>query len=431
MGLGTPERVQGSNVTPNLFSVLKTAPLLGRVFQSNESNAVVISERLWRRIFHSDPAMVGTRLSLNGRFYPVVGVMPANFKFPFPLFNIRGQFAGSADIWKAIAFSSDEMADRSRRIYGVVGRLRPGVAVREVNTELEKLTNDWRERYSDVYSKGGFALNAYELREHLVGRMRVLLFVLEGAVFLLLLIAAANLAAMLLARASVRERETAIRLALGAGRLRIVRQSLTETVSMTVLAGGLGLALGWLGLFLLRSFGAQTIPRLAEANLDKNIVLAVLLLSAITGILPGLVPVAKRDWNSSVAHALKEGGRGSTRASRRLRLRNLFIIVESALAIVLLIGAGSFIKSFNHLRTTDRGFNSEDVMTMETSLPGSELSHHGKSGGFFCSSRAKDRVASRRHLRGLHFPIASQWFQSRCILQHRRGKRQSLRSTSR
>ena len=250
VGLGTPERVQGSNVTPNLFSVLKSAPLLGRVFRPNESNAVVISERLWRRLFHSDPAAVGTRLWLNGRIYPVVGVMPANFKFPLPLFNIRGQFAGSADIWRAIAFSSDEMADRSRRIYGVIGRMHRGLAVSEVNTELEKRTNEWKARNADVYSKGGFSLNAYDLREHLVGRMRALLFILQGAVLLLLLVAAANLAAMLLARASVREHEMAIRVSLGADRLRIVRQSLIETISMTILAGGLGLALGWFGLFL-------------------------------------------------------------------------------------------------------------------------------------------------------------------------------------
>ena len=353
---------------------------------------VVISERLWRRRFASDPAIVGSQLSLNGKPRVVVGIMPAAFKFPLPLFNIRGQFAGSAEIWEPINFTRDQVTDRGIRIYGVIARLRSGVTARDANAELEKLSADWKRRYSADYSRNGFSLSAYQLKEHLVGHMRVPLLILQGAVFLLLIIAGANLSAMLLARAGVREHEMAIRVALGAGITRLVRQRLTEILSLLVLAGGAGLMLSWIALFLLRSFGAQTIPRLPEVDLDKTIVLIMLGLSVISGILLGLVPPAKGGLRCSIADNLKQGGRGLIQARRRTRLRNTFVVAETALALLLLIGAGSLGRSFVRLRNVDPGFKSENILTTEISLPAANYPTEEAIASFF--ARAAQEIAS-------------------------------------
>jgi len=369
------ERIQGAVVSPSLFALLGAQPLRGRTFSPDEQqvgrdDVVVISEGLWRRRFNSDPAVVGNKLLLNDRNYTVVGIMPARFEFPLPLFNVQGnRFAERADIWKPVAFTEDELKSRGSRNYGVIARLRDGVSTRQAQGELNALIADWIRQYRQNYGNGeGFSGTLYPLHEQVVGTMRTGLLILSGSVAFVLLIACANLATMLLARASARERELAIRVALGAGRWRLLRQLLTESVLLALVGAAVGTILSVWGLALLRHIGARTIPRLAEVNIDPTVLAITAIIAVGTGILFGLAP-GLASAKPELTEALKEGGRGSTAGTRRNRLRNGMIVAEIALALVLLVGAGLLIKSFVRLQHVDPGFNPRNVLTAEINLP--------------------------------------------------------------
>jgi putative ABC transport system permease protein len=371
----TPERVQGAVVSPSLFPVLGIEPVKGRVFAPNESGegndgVVVISARLWERRFNSDPEILGKPLSLNGRNFIVVGIMPAKFEFPLPLFGVQGgTFGQRVDVWKPIAFTKSELESRGSRSYGIVGRLKPGVSLAQAQAEIETIIGTWPTQFPMNYNaETRFGATVYPLHEQVVGGMRTALLILLGAVALVLLIACANLTTMLLARAGAREREFAIRVALGAGRLQLLRQILSESVLLAVIGGIAGSLLAVWGLELLRSIGSVTVPRIAEANLDPRVLVVTLLVSIVTGILFGLAP-ALSSGNPELTEALKEGGRGSTSGVRRNRLRNALVVAEVALALVLLISAGLLMKSFVRLQNVDPGFNPKNVLTMELSLP--------------------------------------------------------------
>jgi putative ABC transport system permease protein len=370
-----PERVQGAVVTPSLFPLLGVERVAGRVFSESErgegnDNVVLISARLWQRRFNSDPTFVGKQLSLNGRTFTVVGIMPAKFEFPLPLFNVQGgTFAPRVDIWKPIAFTKNELEQRGSRSFGVIGRLKQGVSVAQAQAELSTLHATWIRDYPDNYEVAtGFGGSIYSLHEQVVGGMRTALAILLGAVVLVLLIACANLTTMLLARASSREREFAIRVALGASRRQLLRQMLTESVLLSVLGGFAGTLLAVWALEFLQVLGSKTVPRIGEANLDLRVLLVTLGVSVVTGILFGLVP-ALASGKPELTEALKEGGRGSTTGLRRNRIRNLLVVAEVALALVLLVSAGLLIKSFVRLQNVNPGFNPRGVVTMETSLP--------------------------------------------------------------
>jgi len=359
------ERIQGAVVSPSLFALLGARPLRGRTFSPDEQqvgrdDVVVISEGLWRRRFNSDPAVVGNKLLLNDRGYTVVGIMSARFEFPLPLFNVQGnRFAERADIWKPVAFTEDELKSRGSRNYGVIARLRDGVSTHQAQGELNALIADWIRQYRQNYGNGeGFSGTLYPLHEQVVGTMRTGLLILSGSVAFVLLIACANLATMLLARASARERELAIRVALGAGPWRLLRQLLTESVLLALVGAAVGTILSVWGLEFLRHIGARTIPRLAEVNIDPTVL-------AITAIIAVGIASAKPE----LTEALKEGGRGSTAGTRRNRLRNVMIVAEIALALMLLVGAGLLIKSFVRLQHVDPGFNPRNVLTAEINLP--------------------------------------------------------------
>src|SRR4051812_26208706 len=371
---GTPERISGAVVSPALFPLLGTEPIAGRTFAREEQgeghdDVVVISERLWSKRFNSDPSLIGKTLLLNGRSYTVIGVMPKAFEFPIPLFNIQGgQFAERVDIWKPLAFTAQELKSRGSRSYGVIGRLRPGTSVAVAQAELDSIVANWKQLYRDNYDGGDFGAKLYVLQDQVVGSMRTALVILLGAVVFVLLIACANLATMLLARANSRERELAIRVALGAGPWRVLRQLLTESVTLSLAGGIAGLLLSVWALEFLKRVGARTIPRLSEVGLDLNVVGLTVLVSVGTGILFGLIP----GWVSAtpeLTEALKEGGRGSTTGSRRNRIRNSLVVAEIALALVLLVGAGLLMKSFARLQSVNAGFNPQNVLTMEVSLP--------------------------------------------------------------
>jgi len=370
-----PERITAAVVAPSLFPVLGIEPIRGRVFTPEEfgegkDNTVVISERLWQRRFDRDPELIGKQLSLNGRSLTVVGIMPAKFEFPLPLFNIQGgSFGQQVDIWKPIAFTKNDLESRGSRSYGIVGRLKHGVTLAQASAELATVIANWRTRYPDNYlSSSPFDAALYGFHDQVVGGMRPALLILSGAVALVLLIACANLTTMLLARASAREREFAIRVALGAGPGRLLRQTLTESVLLALLGGIAGTLLAVWGLELLRALGSTTVPRIAEANLDLRVLFVTLAVSVGTGILFGLIP-ALSSVRPELTEALKEGGRGSTSGVRRNRVRNALVISEIALALVLLVGSGLLLKSFIRLQNVNPGFDPRNVLTMEVSLP--------------------------------------------------------------
>jgi putative ABC transport system permease protein len=373
-GGDVPERISGAAVSPSLFPLLGVEPIKGRTFAREEQGSghddvIVISERLWKRRFNSDPALVGKSLLLNGRNYTVVGVMPAKFEFPIPLFGIQGnQFAERVDIWKPIAFTPLELKERYSRSYSLIARLRPEVSVAKAQVGLDQIISNWIRAYPDYYSGGGFGARIYPLQDQVVGGMRAGLAILLGAVIFVLLIACANLATMLLARASARERELAIRVALGAGRCRLLRQMLTESVLLALAGAAAGIIFAIWGLELLKQISARTVPRLAEVNVDLVVLVVTTIVAVGTGILFGLIP-AFASAKPELTEALKEGGRSSTTSAQRNQLRNSLVIAEIALALVLLIGAGLLLKSYARVQDIDAGFDRRSVLTAEVNLP--------------------------------------------------------------
>ena len=375
-GEDRPERISGATVTADVLPLLGVSPIRGRFFQPEEcslgrDDVVIISARLWQRRFNSDPQIIGTKLLLNGKNFTVVGVMPASFDFPLQLFNLGngGQFGGRADIWKPLAFTEEEMKKRGSRSYAMIGRLAPGTSLAQAQTEIESINAQMRREHPDNYMQdNSFGGDVLSLQDLAVSGMRPALLILLGAVFLVLLIACANLTTMLLARAAAREREIAIRVALGAGRLRLLKQVFTESVLLSLIGGVAGVLLALWGVESLKAVGAQTVPRLREVNIDLVVLGVTLAICVGTGIIFGLVP-GLASSRPELTEALKEGGRSSTVGTRRNRLRNGLVIAEVALALVLLSGAGLLIKSFARLQNVNPGFNPRNALTFEVSLP--------------------------------------------------------------
>ncbi len=371
-----PERISGAVITPSVLPVLGVEPIKGRWFQAEEGqtgrdDVVILSARLWHRRFNGDPQILGTKLLLNGRSFTVVGIMPEGFDFPLQLFNVGsgGQFGERADIWQPLAFTDQQLKTRYSRGLAIIGRLKSGTSVGQAQADIEAVNAQMRREHPDAYAQGdSFGGDILPLQALAVTGMRPTLLILLSSVVLVLLIACANLTTMLLARAAARDREMAIRVALGAGRFRLLRQTLIESVLLSLLGGLAGVLLAIWGMDLLKSIGAQTVPRLREVNLDLTVLALTFVVSVGTGIIFGLVP-GLASGNPELTEALKEGGRGSTEGRRRNRLRSLLVIGEVALALVLLTSAGLLMKSFARLQNVNPGFNPGNVMTAEISLP--------------------------------------------------------------
>jgi putative ABC transport system permease protein len=371
-----PERIAGATITADVLPLLGVSPIKGRFFEPEEctfgrDDVVIISARLWQRRFNSDPQIIGTKLLLDGKSFTVVGVMPTGFDFPLQLFNLGngGQFRERAEIWKPLAFSDEEMKARYRRGYFVIGRLAAGTSAEQAEAEVETINAQMRHEHPENYMQdNSFGGDVFPLQRLAVGGIRPALLILLGAVFLVLLIACANLTTMLLACAAAREREIAIRVALGAGRLRLLKQVFTESVLLALIGGAAGVLLALWGVELLKTIGAQTVPRLREVNVDLAVLGLTLAICVGTGIIFGLAP-GLASARPDLTEALNEGGRGSTQGTRRNRLRNGLVIAEVALAPVLLSGAGLLIKSFMRLESVNPGFNPRNALTFEISLP--------------------------------------------------------------
>ena len=374
---GEPEKVEAQAVTANFFPLLGVKPDLGRVFNREEdqpgrNNVAVISYGLWQRRFGGDPALIGKEILLDGQKYMVIGVMPSGFQF----------LSKEVGLWVPAAFSPQELANRGSHYLTVVARLKPEVALQEARADVAAITQ--RINRDNPVSWSGFELGSVviSLREQLAGDVRPALITLLVAVGFVLLIACANIANLLLARGAARFREVAVRTALGAGRGRIVRQLLTESVSLAVAGGLAGLLFAWSCFSFLKQIIPDNMALNAGVRIDARIFGFTLLLSFLTGIVFGLAPAlqaAKIDLNE----ALKQGGgRTGTGAGHR-RLRSALVVIEIALALVLLVGAGLLIQAFLRLRALDVGVNPENVLTLRTMLPRNKYGELPKRDAFY------------------------------------------------
>jgi len=367
-GGGEPELLRGVRVTSEFFQAVGINPLLGRTFVAeedmpNSARVAVISHGLWQRRFGGDNNVVGKTMTLTGQTVMVVGVMPEGFHFPGGANMISGlQFALQNDIWVPMAFNEEERKAHGNLNLAVIGRLKGGVSASQAESDLRTLQQKL------PLGTIGYTLNVLPLHQQMVGKIRKLLLVLLAVVALVLLIACANIANLLLARATSRQREFAIRAALGAGRLRLVRQLLTESLLLSLGGGAFGLLLALWGNRVLVSLIPRDVPRIQEVGVDARILGFTLLVSLVTGIVFGLAP-ALRASKADLNEALKEGLRGTTAGLHQNRLRSLLVVSEVAMALVLLVGAGLLMKSFVKLVDVKPGFNPANLLTMDIQLP--------------------------------------------------------------
>jgi putative ABC transport system permease protein len=375
LGGDKPERVIGARVSADLLPLLSVQPALGRLFTNDEDQqgrdqVVILSHDFWRSRFAGDLNTVGQTITLSDKPYTVIGVMPPGFAFP----DTRAQ------IWVPMAFSAAERQTRDTNYIDVIARLKPGVSLEQARANMDAVARSQAERYPKT--NVGVGVTVRSLQEHIVGDVRPMLVVLLGAVAFVLLIACANVANLLLARAAARQREMAIRGALGASRSRVVRLLLTESVLLAVVGGAVGLLLAFWSLDLLVSLKPANLPRLAEIGMNRTVFLFTLAVSVVTGVLFGLVPalqVSKMDLNEG----LKESSRGGSDSPRRHRVRALLVISEVALSLVLLVGAGLMIRSFSRLLAVDPGFKADHVLTAFVSLPSSKYPKREEQTAFF------------------------------------------------
>ena len=361
-GVGEPERLDGRRVSANLFDLLGVPAQLGRSFVPDDdrpgTHVVLLSHSLWQRRFGSDPAVIGLALSLNGESYTVIGVMPRLVQLP--------GFANRKDqLWVPIAFPPEEAAQRGNHFLGVVARVKPGVTQKQAEAEMETIAARLARQYPDYNTRIGTVI--VPLHEQLVGDIKPALLVLLGAVGFVLLISCANVANLLLARAAVRQKEIALRLALGASRSRLTRQFLTESVLLAFFGAGLGLLLALAGIRILKTFIPSTVSQVEAINIDASVLIFTAMVAVLTGIAFGLAP-AIHGSHLNLNDTLKEGRRDSSGGSKGNRARGLLVIAEVAVSFVLLVGAGLLINSFLHLRNLDPGFRADHLLTMKVDL---------------------------------------------------------------
>jgi putative ABC transport system permease protein len=362
-GVGEPERLDGRRVSANLFDLLGVQPRLGRGFLPQEdtpgSHVVILSHGLWQRRFGSDPRIIGQTLNLNGESYSVVGVMPPGIDLP-------GFGNWNDQLWVPIAFPSEEAQSRGNHYLEVIARMKPGVRLNQAKAEMETIAARLAQQYPAENLRIGTVVNP--LHEEVVGEIRPALLVLLGAVGFVLLIACANVANLLLARAAVRQKEIALRLALGASRSRLTRQFLTESVLLAILGAAVGLIFAVAGLRILKTFIPDTISQANSIGIDARVLLFTAFVAVVTGLIFGLAPATQAS-NFNLNETLNEGGRDAVGGSKGARLRGLLVIAEVAVSFVLLIGAGLLINSFFHLRNLDPGFRADHLLTAKIDLP--------------------------------------------------------------
>ena len=364
-GIDEPVRLQGQRVTGEFFTTLQVPALLGRTLQPGEDSAghdrvAVLSYDAWRRIFGGASDIVGRSIALNGESYQVVGVMPGGF---------RDFFNRNAEVWAPLVFQPEQINDNNRttEFLNLTARMRPGVPLEQAAGELRTVAEQLKRDYPDNYPED-WTLIVTPLSIQATGNVRPALLVLLGAVGFVLLIACANVANLLLARAATRSKEIAVRTALGATRERLLQQLLTESILVSLAGGAVGLLLAYAGVRALVAADIRNIPRADEIGIDGTVMLFTLGVSILAGVLFGLAP-AVHTATPDLHGALKEGGRGTTADRGSHALRRSLVVTEVALALTLLTGAGLLLKSFARLQQVDPGFDPANLLTFNVALP--------------------------------------------------------------
>ena len=376
---GSPQSVTGATVSPALFSILQINPRLGRAFtpeeaQQGHDRVVILSSSLWQRAFGSDPQVIGKEVILDGRSCQIVGVMPKGFDYPAP-----------AQLWTPQVFVDKDFDPNNRGNHGyeVLARLKPGVSLAQARQDMAAVSKAIIEQNRQYpYDRFGYALILHPLLEETVGDVKTSLWVLMGAVGFVLLLVCVNVAGLLLVRSTARQKEIAIRVAIGAGTQRIIRQLLTESLLLSSLGGLIGLLLTPALLSLIVTLSATALPRVVSTQIDAGALLFTFIVAVGTGILFGLAPALEA--SRGVHHEiLKEGGRGASEGRASQRLRKLFVVAEAALAILLLTGSGLLLRSFVKLLHVDPGFRPENVLTAQIALPTAKYPKPEQQRAFF------------------------------------------------
>ena len=376
-GQSIPERVEGARVSSSLFPLLGAQAMLGRVFTAEEDGkgsapAAILTHGFWQRHFAGDPAVIGKTLTLDGNAVTIIGVMQPDFSLNKEVMPTVNKI-NNADLLLPLPMTEAMRATRSHEDYNIFGRLKPGVSVTEAQADIDRIVSVMKQQYPANYPPAsGFMISVVPLLQQVVGDVRRSLLILLGSVAFVLLIACANVANLQLARAAVRQKEIAVRAAVGAGRARLIRQLLTESTLLSLMGGGLGLLLAFGAIRVLRLFGPDTLPRLHEIGLDSRVLLFTFFVSLATGIIFGLAP-ALRASRVDLNEVLKDGGRGAagvgTFDGGHHRKRDLLIVAEVALSLVLLIGAGLLLRTYQRIQDANPGFDIHNVLSFRLALP--------------------------------------------------------------
>jgi len=402
-GTGDPVRVNAAQVNATLFRILGVDAIRGRVFADDEdkpgrNRVAILGHALWQKRFAGADSAVGGTVGINGENYTIVGIMPPGFSYP-----------DQDELWTPLAIDPANPGSRGNHGLEVIARCKPDAGLAQANTELSRLATVMREQNPNNYPQtGGFGLYLVRMLDETVGDIRPALYALLGAVTFVLLIACANVANLLLARSTQREKEVSIRAALGARRGRLIQQLLTESVNLAMIGGAIGLGLAYGAVRTFATFGPRDIPRISELGLDWRVVAFSLGLTIVTGIIFGLAPalhVSKPDLHD----ALKEGARGST--GGRNIVRSLLVLTEIALALVLLVGAGLMIQSVRRLLDLNLGYRTNQTLTMRLSLPTTRYNDNAKITGFYRRLSDSVRTLAGVESSGLvsHLPLTGSY----------------------
>jgi putative ABC transport system permease protein len=381
-----PARIAGASVTANLFPMIGAKAAQGRLIspeenQTGRDNVVVVSHQFWQKRLGAEANVIGRSVRLDDRNYTLIGVMPADFEFPHPSFN----FAEPVEFWVPLAFTTEQVAQRQRPYYlNVIALLKPDVTIEQARAEMAALGQKFEREHQSYRgpknSDMGWRITVTPLQEQIVGNSRRALLVLFAAVGLVLLIACANAANLSLMRATVRQKEMAIRAAMGAHRLRLIRQLLTESLLIAAFGGAGGLSLAWFGVKALVALSPDNLPRLREIDVDGRVLFFTLALSVLTGLIFGLAPALQAS-RPRLQHTLKEGGAAATRG--RHWLRNLLVVGEVAVAMTLLVGAGLMLNSFVRLQRVNPVVNAGKLLSVQIDLPETRYPKAAQAATFF------------------------------------------------